>query len=255
MHFGPGAHGLIYRITNSVNGKFYIGQTTMALTHRWECHTSEARRGKLPSPIYRAMRKYGAAAFSIRVVGVADTQADLNQLEAEIVRESGAMKPGAGYNAREGGGAGGKMTAEAKKRMSESRRGEKHWSFGREFSEDHRRRLGDAFRARGGMPPEAHAKRSATMMGHAVSPETRAKISAGRKGWKHPPEVVAQIAEKNRGRISKRRLHVRDIATGRIFHGLGEAAVFAGLSSAAICKHIKTGRPLKSGHQLEKIQV
>ena len=85
--------GCIYVITNTVNGKQYVGQT-------WDFprRRSEHEKVKKGYPIYRAMRKYGRDAFtwSILVSGVA-TQGQLNELEARVIAERGSLVP-RGYN-------------------------------------------------------------------------------------------------------------------------------------------------------------
>ena len=51
--------GCIYRITNLINNKIYIGQTANKYpSKRWGCHKHEATSGN-DKPLYRAMRKYG----------------------------------------------------------------------------------------------------------------------------------------------------------------------------------------------------
>lgn len=52
--------GWIYRITNTVNGKIYIGKTTVGVSQRWEMHLKccfGKYRGK--SKLYPAILKYG----------------------------------------------------------------------------------------------------------------------------------------------------------------------------------------------------
>lgn len=54
--------GLIYKITNKINNKVYIGQTTRPLKDRWNQHKSDIY--KFDSALYLAMRKYGIENFS-----------------------------------------------------------------------------------------------------------------------------------------------------------------------------------------------
>ncbi len=57
----------IYKITNKINGKVYIGQTINNPLKRWEKHLSDARE-KRPYPLYYAMNKYGIENFSFEVI-------------------------------------------------------------------------------------------------------------------------------------------------------------------------------------------
>lgn len=59
--------GIIYSIYNKESGKYYIGQTIHPLNKQWSEHLAEARRMK-DTPLCRAIRKYGADKFNIRVI-------------------------------------------------------------------------------------------------------------------------------------------------------------------------------------------
>lgn len=52
--------GYIYKITNKINGKNYIGQTTMNLKDRLTCHKSPSAN----MVISKAIKKYGWNNFS-----------------------------------------------------------------------------------------------------------------------------------------------------------------------------------------------
>ena len=66
----------IYKITNNINQKVYIGQTIMAPMQRWQKHKSDARLNK-PYPLYKAMNKYGINNFSFEVL----EEVDIEQLD------------------------------------------------------------------------------------------------------------------------------------------------------------------------------
>lgn len=56
--------GIIYKITNKVNGKSYIGQTRYTLEFRWRQHLHK----KDNTYFHNAIRKYGAENFSLEVL-------------------------------------------------------------------------------------------------------------------------------------------------------------------------------------------
>lgn len=90
---------LIYLITNMINGKQYVGQTTKSLeqrikNHRNAMHTKDTH-------IYRAMRKYGWDNFEFRVLTYAMDQQMLNDLEEYYIRKYDTIKHG--YNMAKGG--------------------------------------------------------------------------------------------------------------------------------------------------------
>ena len=56
---------IIYKITNKINGKVYIGLTTQTLEYRWGRHLTEGRNINNNKHLYKAMRKYGENNFVI----------------------------------------------------------------------------------------------------------------------------------------------------------------------------------------------
>ncbi len=70
---------IIYQITNVVNGKRYIGKTTKSAEDRLKKHFYNAKSGQ-NTHLYKAIRKYGEASFTIEVVENTDEQ-QLNERE------------------------------------------------------------------------------------------------------------------------------------------------------------------------------
>ena len=96
----------IYKITNLINDKFYIGKTTKTLAKRWEKHQKHNKCPKL----YNAIQKYGASNFKIENVEFCTSLKELNEREKYWIRILNATKKG--YNIAKGGD-GGAMTGEA----------------------------------------------------------------------------------------------------------------------------------------------
>lgn len=92
---------IAYEVTNAANGKRYIGMTVRTVRQRWNQHLADARQGST-APLHRAIRKHGAAAFTVRAVASAATLDDLFAVEELLVQQEGTFWP-VGYNATRGG--------------------------------------------------------------------------------------------------------------------------------------------------------
>lgn len=88
----------IYKITNNINGKLYIGQSVNP-QHRFIAHCSRAFNDTDNSPIHKAIRKYGKENFSMEVL---EWTEDYNSREQELIKEYKAYSP-YGYNIAIGG--------------------------------------------------------------------------------------------------------------------------------------------------------
>lgn len=60
--------GKIYKITNTVNGHLYIGQTTSSLEERMKKHRSRFYNKEQNTGLYKAMEKYGIENFEISLI-------------------------------------------------------------------------------------------------------------------------------------------------------------------------------------------
>jgi|SRR5882672_3331832 len=113
-------YGTIYVITNSVNGKHYVGQTTQSLEKRWGFHVGSAKFAKWA--ISKAIKKHGKNCFLIESLGsTASSQIELDGLERIWISLMGSMaKDGEGYNLTYGGNGAGTRTEEANRKLSET---------------------------------------------------------------------------------------------------------------------------------------
>jgi group I intron endonuclease len=93
---------IIYKITNSINGKVYIGQTVQKNPKmRWYDHQAKARCG-VNQPLFNAIRKYGVENFTWEVIDQANSLEELNKLEEQFVEQYNSIHTG--YNIRKAGG-------------------------------------------------------------------------------------------------------------------------------------------------------
>lgn len=92
----------IYKITNILNGKIYIGKTTDTIENRWKQHKRDAFRERNQNrPLYSAIRKYGIDNFIIEKVEEVSTEKILNDREIYWIKYYNTYKNG--YNATLGG--------------------------------------------------------------------------------------------------------------------------------------------------------
>jgi group I intron endonuclease len=108
----------LYKITNTINGKNYIGQT-VNLTKRWWRHRNDAADPKYP--IHYAIKKYGAHNFEFIAIATCKTDEDANYLEILLIDQCEShISKGKGYNITKGGKgvSGYKHTDEAKAKIS-----------------------------------------------------------------------------------------------------------------------------------------
>jgi group I intron endonuclease len=90
--------GIIYKITNKLNNKVYIGSTIRSLEERWYGHVYQARRGE-GTHLHKAIRKYGPAAFEKEIIYTLKEGESLDIIEQKYIDEYQATKSKYGYNA------------------------------------------------------------------------------------------------------------------------------------------------------------
>lgn len=93
--------GNIYKITNDINNKVYIGKTLLTIEERFSQHCKDALKpSKEKRPLYSAMRKYGIEHFSISLVEEVSLE-ELNNREIYWINQFNSFH--FGYNATLGG--------------------------------------------------------------------------------------------------------------------------------------------------------
>jgi group I intron endonuclease len=188
---------MIYMATNSVNFKNYIGQTSHTLAQRRGRHESNARCGKR-SRFYSALRKYGPAGFTWRVL-ITDSgnRKTTDAYERFLIVLFSAQDIHWGYNLTSGGEGMSSPSDETRRRMSEShkgiypsdetkqkiktaRRGQRP-TLGYHTSEETKQKLSAALSGRPGRITflgRKHSTEARAKMTKPKSSEHRAKLSA-----------------------------------------------------------------------------
>jgi group I intron endonuclease len=129
----------VYLITNTINGKRYVGQTTLSLEQRWwrHCHKSSNCHH-----LSSAIRKYGKENFIIESIIEPPTIELMNEFEAEYIEKYCTLAPN-GYNLTTGGRTP-RMNRESIEKRSAAQRGVSRitWmSFPENWTEEKRRQV------------------------------------------------------------------------------------------------------------------
>lgn len=174
--------GYVYKITNLVNQKCYVGQTKAKdVKKRWREHSRGLKgKGKRVCPaLNAAFIKYGLQSFKFEIICICFDKARL-ELEKRYIKKFKSESP-SGYNLNEGGHAP-RMNADTRAKMSIAQ-------TGKIFTPEHRANLS---KAKKGVP-----------LGKGKYKWTEAskkKLSASMRKSKKAQENLKRLAEKNRGR-------------------------------------------------------
>jgi group I intron endonuclease len=203
----------LYRITNQLNSKVYIGQTVDDKA-RWGAHQSFAKNPeKTGQYIHRAMAKYGVENFIYEVIAACRTQEDADETETTLIKQYDSRNIENGYNIAPGGNQawnaglpkeqqpmyGKKQSDYQKQRCSETHKGVSWGTHTEEWKQK-------ASLQRMGHPTseETIAKISQAQIGKVISKETRAKMAASAKfrpRRKHSSETKAKMSIVAIGRV------------------------------------------------------
>jgi group I intron endonuclease len=129
---------LIYKISNTINNKVYIGRTCFSIETRFKQHVIEANGG-CNYKLHAAMRKYGIDKFSIEIIDIATSIEELKLLETKWIQQENSFVNG--YNATDKQGGISSHTTEAKQKMRLAK-------LGKPLSEKHKQALSKAIKGR-----------------------------------------------------------------------------------------------------------
>jgi group I intron endonuclease len=109
----------VYKISNTINSKVYVGITNQGYKTRWYKHCSDSIR-ECGFPLHNAMRKHGIDNFKIEVIEVCSDIEYLKEREKYWIKELKSRTTENGYNLTEGGDGtfGRKHSEETKQKIS-----------------------------------------------------------------------------------------------------------------------------------------
>lgn len=138
-------YGIIYRITNLINEKSYIGQTIQSLESRIDAHHKNAQNGS-NFAIHRAIRKYGIENFKYEILTFCESNQELNDQESFYISYFNTFtgnKNHKGYNMTSGGSSK-KYSDEVREKLSKrasEKIGDKNPFFNRKHSDESRAKM------------------------------------------------------------------------------------------------------------------
>lgn len=204
-----GIYGVVYKITNLVNGKLYFGITRCTIQKRWREHKCNSSNGRKKNFINKAISKYGYENFKIELFKTCYSSEQLYNSEIYFISKYKSNDNKFGYNNSIGGEKstlGSKRSLEARAKISAAQKGLKRMPC----KEETKIKIGNAHR------------------GVKLSDEHKANMSKYRSG----------IAAKNRMPVHQFSRSGNHIAS---YNSYTEAAIAVGGITTAFSK-LKRGR-------------
>ena len=182
----------IYKITNILNNKVYVGQSTDIYT-RWTTHRNELNNNRHHN-IYlqKSWNKYGEENFQFDILESC-AEDSLDEKECYYIELLNSIDKKYGYNLVSGGSSNKKFSEDVLKRMSEAQTGRKH-------SDETKKKIGDANRGRIKSREEIEKIRNSHKREN-LSDETLNKMSISKKGKKFSVETRKKLSESHKNRV------------------------------------------------------
>jgi len=210
------AYGYVYKTTNEINGKTYIGQT-IKQGAQLRAYLGSGRN------IQKAIKKYGRDSFSKEILIECKDQYQLDRMERLYIA---LLKPD--YNIELGGNGQGKMTDIIKNKISQSMIGNTNMN-GVKLSNSHIDKI----------------REKAKLRKH--SEETKKKISESHKGVCFSEEHKIKIKE------NSARIKCRCINTGIEYESFSDASRNTGIKGSSISLCCRGFRKTAGGFEWEYI--
>lgn len=172
----------IYRITNNINGKNYIGQ------HKYKKLNDEYTGSGIH--IKRAIKKYGKENFTKEILYSRILNKETaDSMEIFAIKKERALGK-AEYNIANGG-QGGDLGPNVRRKISEAKKGKKR----KPLSEEHKRKISEANKGKKRKPFSEETRRKMSEAKKGMSEETKRKISEAKKGNYVSEETKQKMSE------------------------------------------------------------
>lgn len=214
----------VYKHTNKINQKVYIGITCTSVHRRWSNGRGYLTKkdGAFCQPaMANAILKYGWDNFEHEIIAEKLLEEEANKMEKELIEKYHSNNKNFGYNIKDGGG-NGKCSEETKRKMSQSQ------------------------------------------MGHKCSEETKKKISQSNMGKKHSDSAKEKLSNshsKIKENIQQEywdyekynQIPCRCIETNVCYPSIQNAAHNVGSYNSNIVKCLRGERQRAGGYHWEQI--
>lgn len=228
------------------SGKRYIGITCQTVEQRWR----NGKGYKTNQPFYNAIQKYGWNNIKHEIIEENLTHDEACELECKLIAKYDTTNKQKGYNVcfgGEDGWVGVHHTEEAKRKMSEAKKG-KTYRKGCHLSEETKKKLSESHKGkyRGvPVPPRQYDKNDKIIF----SDEHKRKISQALKGIERSDEVRKRMSEAQ----VKTKKPVRCIDTGEVFESQTEAMKKLGIDKVLIGRTCKGKNKTAKGLRFEYV--
>lgn len=119
----------VYKITNKINNKCYIGITRKTFRQRYNYRDDWWNASSVNSPLRKAVKKYGSENFIVEILKEVNDLKLLNELEVQYIINFNCMAPN-GYNLTTGGEHNYNVSEQSKIKNREKHLGKPSWNKG-----------------------------------------------------------------------------------------------------------------------------
>lgn len=208
---------IIYKITNKINGKVYIGQTVRSLKERFAEHCKPSSECVA---LIKAIKKYGKRNFKLEILHKAVDLVELNEKEEFYIKLYNSADKKFGYNCNLGG-KNRLHTEETKNKIRLAHLGKKR----KPFTKEHRKKLSLANRKRKGEKRTLEARINCSLAAGAKPFVVFQKNINKKIGVWLSQTLCAEQLNINKSKISACLLGRRNSHKGYTFKYVGEPNV------------------------------